>query len=179
MIYCCNCRKLSSNKSKYCVRCKNSFGGRLCDKGHLSPTDARCCRECGSSELAKPVRSLNLHLPMVALALIIALVCLKVLLVIFPWLLQLIISAIDLISSFIFGKPILSIFFELLAITVVSAWLLFCFSIMLPANMRTSFWRAALPVVRWTGRSAIYSIKAVLRLFLRLVSSKEDRESTR
>lgn len=179
MIYCCNCRKLSASGSKYCVRCKKSFGGRLCEKGHLSPTDARCCRECGSSELAKPVRTVNLQLPTIVLAWILALLCLKMFWTIVPSLLQVTATVGDVVIRFIFAKPISSIFSELIAIAGVSAWILFCLSFMLPANIRAGIWKAMLPTLRWFWKTTIHLVAVGLKLLVTLVGGREDKEPSR
>ncbi|MCW5777828.1 MAG: hypothetical protein KIS87_15435, partial [Phycisphaeraceae bacterium] len=58
---CLKCRTLWPAGSARCGSCGGSFGGRLCPKGHPSPSSAARCVRCGSSELTLGVAYLSLR----------------------------------------------------------------------------------------------------------------------
>lgn len=62
MKICLVCRRPSPRGSIYCGECGGSFGGTRCSQGHLTPGLARLksCPFCGTSDLATPIRSLNI-----------------------------------------------------------------------------------------------------------------------
>jgi hypothetical protein len=80
VILCLHCRRLWPRESRFCGTCHHSFGGRVCPKQHLSPSFARCCTTCGSSELSRFGRSLSLNFISLAITLGVALIGTRLLL---------------------------------------------------------------------------------------------------
>ena len=60
MRLCLSCYHMWPGDALLCGHCGRSFGGRLCARRHRSPTGARCCVQCGLTELTVPTRSLPL-----------------------------------------------------------------------------------------------------------------------
>lgn len=58
MRYCLTCRRLTSS-GPICSQCGRSFGGNLCDAGHLNPPGARFCAQCGSTKLLQAANSIS------------------------------------------------------------------------------------------------------------------------
>ena len=58
MRYCLTCRHLTSS-GPICSQCGRSFGGNLCDAGHLNPPGARFCAQCGSTKLLQAANSIS------------------------------------------------------------------------------------------------------------------------
>ena len=57
MRYCLSCRHLASS-GPICSQCGRSFGGHLCDAGHLNPPGAQFCAQCGSTKLLQSASSI-------------------------------------------------------------------------------------------------------------------------
>lgn len=60
MRLCLSCYHLWPGDALLCGHCARSFGGRLCARHHRSPASARCCVQCGLTELTVPTRSFPL-----------------------------------------------------------------------------------------------------------------------
>lgn len=61
---CFSCFRMSPGRPQLCAYCGRSWGGRLCQKGHVSPPDAAFCSTCGSTNFfsASPGVSIWLQL---------------------------------------------------------------------------------------------------------------------
>ena len=57
MRYCLSCRHLASS-GPICSQCGRSFGGHLCEAGHLNPPGAQFCAQCGSTKLLQSSSSI-------------------------------------------------------------------------------------------------------------------------
>ncbi len=138
MIYCLGCRKLLPARSKFCAYCQRSFGGRLCKRGHRSPVSAKCCTECGSKELSKPVGSLGLSCLVQVAASALALTCLKVGLDNLGWIALQVVRVLGAIGSFVLGESPLALaaFVIAVAIKVVILVFILC-PFMRPAQRQT------------------------------------------
>lgn len=110
MILCLSCYHSWPDSALFCGRCKRSFGGRRCRRGHLSPSAATCCLTCGSAELSVPARSLSTGLASRMIAWIVLLLIVK-----WTWpyvglVLGLLLAVFDWFFGFVFGVRLSTVF---------------------------------------------------------------------
>jgi hypothetical protein len=103
---CLDCRRAWPADALICGTCRRSFGGRLCQRNHLSPAGSTCCTTCGSRQLLRPARYLNLRLPALILSWIVGLILLKLVFANIGAFLGLVFAALGAALSFVLGQSV-------------------------------------------------------------------------
>ena len=162
MILCLGCKRLSSRGARYCSYCRRSFSGRLCEKGHLSPMGAKCCSECGSSDLAKPTKAIRLSALTFLAACSAAALLVKLLVAYWVPVLEFALGVLMWLVSFLFGSIFTNFVGSLLPMLLVVVWFGYCFARILGvdgqkylnsiAGVARMALRTAAQVTLWLGR---------------------------
>lgn len=162
MILCLNCKTLSSRGARYCSYCKRSFSGRLCDKGHPSPMGAKCCSECGSSDLAKPTKAIRLSALSFLVACCAVLLLVKVLVANGAPIVGLAFGVFMWVVSLLFGSTFTDAVGSLLPILLILVWFGYCFARILGvdgqkylssiAGVARIALRSSAQIILWLGR---------------------------
>lgn len=174
MIICRSCRSSWPDTADYCGKCRRSFGGRRCPKGHLSPKGATYCLSCGSKELSQAAESVSFGAAAKLAAWCVALLLLRVLWPVLGFIAGLLLGACDWLFGAIFGVRASNLIWQglclalnLFVITGIFALLIPGFRRNLPSmarlafNMLRTFWKLALPALRFAFRSTRTLVQGV------------------
>ncbi len=53
MRYCLYCQRWTAGRPVYCPNCGRTWNHRICPRGHLNPSSALFCADCGSPDLSE------------------------------------------------------------------------------------------------------------------------------
>lgn len=178
MKICLSCRQAWPDSSAYCGTCQRSFDGRRCPHGHLSPTRAQCCLQCGNSDLSESTQSANTGTFTRILAWVIFIVLLKLTRAQVIPLAGQILSFGDWLAGFVFGARIselfakvIQAFFPLAILTLVICALSPRARKALPTGMRYLF-----KAIRALLKGSWIALRLAFSLSRRLVQGDEHND---
>ena len=174
MIICRSCHSAWPDTALYCGKCKRSFGGRRCPKGHLSPRGSTYCLTCGSKDMSVPADSVSFGLASKVIAWCLAVVLLKVCWPVLGIIAALLLGVCDWLFGLIVGVRASDLFWQLFCLLLNLAVLTGIFALMIPGFRRNlpsisrfgwklarAVWKLGYPALRLAFRALKSLIQGV------------------